>query len=79
MALAASCLFRLESLLAIMAGTAGLAGVNISHCDLDSALFHGKELGVGVAISAFETLFCMSLAIEHHLSLAAPGKFNSFP
>jgi hypothetical protein len=61
------CVFRAESLGAVVAGTAVLAGVHVFHGDDVAALLHLEEAGL-MAIGALETLVGVDLAVKHDLA-----------
>jgi hypothetical protein len=69
----------LERLFAIVAGAAVLACIHIGHGDLGRALFHLKQLGIGMAVGTFQTLVRMRLAVKRHLAHGPARVLDRFP
>jgi hypothetical protein len=67
-------LFNVESLLAVMAGIAGLAVFHVRH--LKRTFLHPEELGLGMAVGALGTRIDMSLTIEYDTAFPAAVVFN---
>jgi len=65
-----------KSLLAIVAGAAGLPILHLGH--LERTFLHTEELGFGMAVGAFQTRSGVGFAIEHDLTICSTVVFNFF-
>src|SRR5512143_2736288 len=69
------CILCAEGLGAVVACTAELSGIDVSHRHRIAALLHLEEAGL-MAVCALQTLVRVNLAVEYHLAGAATRELD---